>query len=325
MHRPRPPAALAAAAALLLTAACSSQGGRQDEADPDVATPDLTIALITHQAPGDTFWDIVRGGAEDAAAKSGVTLEYSADPEGARQAVLVQTAVDSGVDGIAVTLAKPDALQGALDAAAEAGIPVVGLNSGIDQWRDAGLMAYYGTDEDLAGEAYGERLNESGAAKALCVVHEQGNVGLEARCAGMAESFGGDTETLYVDGANMPEVKAALTARLQEDRDVDHVAALGAPFALTAVDAVADAGSDAAVATFDTNRDLVAAIEEGTVEWAVDQQPYLQGYLAVDGLWLYATNGNVTGGGAEPVLTGPSFVDRENIDEVAAYAESGTR
>ncbi|TDQ54207.1 substrate-binding domain-containing protein [Actinorugispora endophytica] len=322
----RLPVLLAGAAGLVLAAsACSSSGGRQEETATGADTPELTIAMITHEAPGDTFWDLVRAGAEDAAAKSGVTLEYFSDPEAARQATLIQAAVDKGVDGIAITLAKPDALQGAIDNAAAAGIPVVGFNAGIDHWQDAGLIEYFGTDETLAGEAFGERLDEVGAEKALCVIQEQGHVALETRCDSLGEAFEGESETLYVDGANMPEVRSGITAKLQEDADVDYVVTLGAPFAMTALDAVDDAGSDASVATFDTNADLVGAIEDGLVEWAVDQQPYLQGYLAVDGLWLYGTNGNVSGGGSEPVLTGPNFIDQDNIDSVAAYAENGTR
>ena len=85
-----------------------------------------------------------------------------------------------------------------------------------------------------------------------------------------------------------------------------------------------DAGSSAKVATFDTSKALVAAIKSGSVQWAVDQQPYLQGYLAVDSLWLYKFNGNILGGG-KATLTGPAFVDKSNIDAVAQFANNGTR
>ncbi|GAP54784.1 hypothetical protein AHiyo6_13490 [Arthrobacter sp. Hiyo6] len=86
--------------------------------------------MITHAAPGDTFWDIIRKGAEEAAAKDNVDLLYTSDPEGGRQAQLVQQAIDQKVDGIAVTLAKPDALKDVLKKAADAGIPIVSLNAG---------------------------------------------------------------------------------------------------------------------------------------------------------------------------------------------------
>lgn len=322
--KPKPTAlALGAAGALLLATACSSEGGREEPADRADA-PDLTIAMITHQVQGDTFWDIVRTGAEESAAKSGVDLEYSSDPEAREQASLVQNAVDRGVDGIAVTLPSPDTMEGALAAAEDAGIPVVALNSGIEHWQALGVQQYFGTDEHLAGVAFGERLNEEGVGDVVCVIHEQGNVGLEARCEGLAEEFDGDSETLYVDSANMPEVRSSIASRLEESSDTEMVATLGAPVAVTALDAVSDAGSDADVATFDTNAELVAALQEGEVLWAVDQQPYLQGYLAVESLWLYNTNGNTLGGG-QPVLTGPAFIDGTNIDEVAEYAERGTR
>lgn len=318
-------ALIAGAAGLVLAAsACSSEGGRE-AAEEGVETPELTIAMITHEVQGDTFWDIVRSGAEDAAAKDNITLEYAADPEASGQASLIQNAVDRGVDGIAVTLSKPDALEGAIAAAHEAGIPVVAFNSGIDDWVDMGVQQYFGTDEHLAGTAFGERLNDVGAEKALCVIQEQGHVALETRCASLGEAFEGESEVLYVDSANMPEVRSSISAKLQADEDVDYVVTLGAPIAMTALDAIDDAGSDATVATFDTNSELVGALQEGIVQWAVDQQPYLQGYLAVDSLWLYNTNGNTSGGGTEPVLTGPAFVDSTNVDQVAEYAERGTR
>ena len=85
-----------------------------------------------------------------------------------------------------------------------------------------------------------------------------------------------------------------------------------------------DAGSSAKVYTFDSNAELPKAIQSGDVQWAVDQQPYLQGYLSVDSLWLYLANGNIIGGG-KAVLTGPSFITRDNIDSIAQYAVKGTR
>lgn len=321
-------AAAAAAGLVLLVTACSSEGGAEGDGGGeggDADTPEVTIAMITHEVPGDTFWDLVRSGAEDAAALNNVDLQYSSDPEAGEQATLVQNAVDQDVDGIALTLAKPDALQGAVDTANDAGIPVVGLNSGIEDWVELGVQEYFGTDEHLAGTAFGERLNEVGAEKSVCVIQEQGHVALEARCDSLAEAFDGDNETIYVDGSDMADVQSTLTSTLEADPDVDYVVTLGAPFALTALDAVSDAGSDATVATFDTNQELVEKISDGEVAWAVDQQPYLQGYLAVQGLWLHATNGNLIGGGTEPVLTGPAFIDADNIDEIEAFAEKGNR
>lgn len=324
-------AALVGVLALLL-AACSSTGGRQEAEGQGggggggegggVDTPRMTVAMITHQAPGDTFWDQVRDGAEVNAAKNNVDLNYSNDPDAGNQANLVQNAIDQGVDGIAVTLAFPDAVGPAAQRAVEAGIPVVALNAGLEQWKDYGVLMYFGQDETVAGQAAGQRLTDEGATNVICVNQEQGHVALEARCAGVAETFGGTTEQLYVQGTDMPSVRTTIAAKLQEDPSIDRVLTLGAPFALTALQSVADAGSEAQVVTFDLNPDLMQAIQDGDIPWAVDQQPFVQGYMAVDSLWLNVNEGRTIGGG-ENVLTGPAFVDESNIDAVMEASGGG--
>ncbi|GAB2611642.1 hypothetical protein GCM10009696_16530 [Kocuria himachalensis] len=120
-------------------------------------TEPMKIAMVTHAAPGDTFWDTIRKGAEEASAKNNVEFLYASDPEGGRQAQLVQQYIDQGVDGIAVTLAKPDAMRDVLARAEEAGIPVVTLNAGENEFEELGAFAHFGSDEQLAGEAAGER------------------------------------------------------------------------------------------------------------------------------------------------------------------------
>jgi simple sugar transport system substrate-binding protein len=150
-------------------------------------------------------------------------------------------------------------------------------------------------------------------------------VALEARCAGVKKTFQGKTDILYVNGTDMPSVKATITAKLKQDSSIDQLVTLGAPIALTAVQSLSDADSKAKLATFDLNKDLVKAVQDGKVEFAVDQQPYLQGYLAVDAIWLFKTNGNFSGGSTAPVLTGPAFIDKTNVDTVAKFAANGTR
>jgi simple sugar transport system substrate-binding protein len=209
--------------------------------------------------------------------------------------------------------------------AEKAGIPVVGFNTGVQDWKKQGLVEYFGQDESIAGEAFGRRLNEAGAKHTVCVIMEQGQVALEARCAGVKKTFQGNTEILYVNGTDMPSVRATITAKLKQDNSIDYVTTLGAPFAMTAIQSIADAGTKTKLATFDLNKDAVGAIRSGKIQWAIDQQPYLQGYLSVDSLWLYKTNGNYSGGGEAPVLTGPAFVDKTNVDKIAQFAAKGTR
>ena len=317
--------------ALGLTA-CSSSGGAQEEAASgggegatggSVDTERYTIAMVTHEAPGDTFWDKIRAGAEDAAQALNVELNYSNNNEAPEQATLVQNAVDQQVDGLAVTLAFPDAVGPAMQAAAEADIPVVAFNSGLGNYQEYGAEMYFGSDETAAGNAVGERIAEDGGQKAICVIQEQGQVALETRCAGVAETFP-STENLNVEGTDLPSVRATIGAKLQQDPAITHIVTLGAPFALTALEAKGDAGSEAQVVTFDLNADAAQQIADGNITFSVDQQPYVQGFMAVQSLWLNLTNGNDLGGGG-PVLTGPSFVDSENIDQILPYAQNNTR
>ncbi|WP_030166134.1 sugar ABC transporter substrate-binding protein [Spirillospora albida] len=313
-----------AAATVLALAGCSDSGGKKAEETPGAGGPRLKIAMVTHSGAGDTFWDIVQKGAKAAAAKDNVEFLYSADPDGGKQAQLVQAAIDKRVDGIIVTLAKPDAMKDVLARAAAAKIPVVSINSGATESAALGAIAHFGQDESIAGEAAGAELKKIGAKKALCVIHEQGNVGLEDRCAGARKTFGGQLQNLFVQGTNMPEVKSSITAKLQADKGIDGILTLGAPFAATAVDSVESTGSKAKVGTFDLNKDLIAQITSGAIWFAVDQQPYLQGYGAVDQLWLQKTNGNVLGGG-RPVLTGPAIVTKDNAAALEGFANRGTR
>ena len=287
-------------------------------------TDRAVVAMVSHGAPGDTFWDLVRKGAEDAAKKDNIELRYSSDPQAPNQANLVQSAIDSGVDGIAVTLPNAQAIGPAAKAAVDAGIPVVGLNAGMNDYQGYGLTGFFGQDEKVAGTLAGERLKEEGAKKVLCVIHEQGNSSQEARCQGVKDGAGANVENLYVNGQDLTSVTSTIQAKLAQDPSVDYVMSLVAPVGLAAVNSVKDAGSQAKVATFDTNAELVEAIKDGRIRFAVDQQPYVQGYMAVDSLWLAMRNGSTIGGG-RPVYTGPAFVDKGNVDKIEEAAKAGLR
>ncbi|WP_374112477.1 sugar ABC transporter substrate-binding protein [Streptomyces sp. CC210A] len=328
-------AVLAVVLGLIAAAGCSATGGKRAEdarkaaaaaqnGRPAVDTPRWTIAMVTHSGDGDTFWDIVQKGARQAAAKDNVDFLYAHSDQGQEQAQLVDAYVAKKVDGLIVTLAKPEALKASVARAVAAGIPVVTVNSGSEQSAAFGALTHIGQDETVAGRAVGDTLDERGRKKALCVLHEQGNVGHEQRCDGIRETFDGELQNLYVDGTNMPDVAASIEAKLQTDPALDAVVTLGAPYADAAAQAKRTAGAKAEIATFDLNAKVAAALGSGTLAFAVDQQPYLQGYEAVDLLWLHRYNAHVLGGG-RPVLTGPQIVTGKDAAALAEYTERGTR
>ncbi|MFF2925004.1 sugar ABC transporter substrate-binding protein [Streptomyces celluloflavus] len=314
-------------------AGCSSTGGKRAEDEraaksaggrAAVDTPRWTFAMVTHSGAGDSFWDIVQNGAKQAAAKDNIKFVYANDEEAARQSQLVQSYIDAKVDGLIVTLAKPDAMKDVVAKAEKAGIPVITVNSGSAESKAFGALSHIGQDETVAGEAVGEELNRRGRKKALCVLHEQGNVGHEQRCDGAKKSFKGELQKLYVEGTNMPDVQSSIESKLQADSAIDSVVTLGAPFAPTAVKAKEQAGSKAEIDTFDLNAQVAAGLQDGSLGFAVDQQPYLQGYQAVDLLWLYKYNSDVLGGG-KPVLTGPQVITKKDAAALQEYTKRGTR
>jgi simple sugar transport system substrate-binding protein len=311
----------------LLASACSGGGAPQSNDDTSSGggggNSGYTFAMITHETPGDTFWDRIKAGAQQASKDTGSTLKYSADPDATKQAVLIQNAIDSKVDGIATTLVTPDALIPNVKKAVAAGIPVDTFNSGLGFYKQAGALTHFSSDEYLAGQQAGERVKAAGGNKVLCVIQQAGSVALEDRCKGVKDTFP-NTQNIQVNGADDSAVTSSLQAKLSEDKDIDWVITLGAAQALDTIKAIPAAGSKAKVGTFDLNNDAAQAVQDGKLQFCIDQQPYLQGYLSITQLYLYKKNGNIMGGGG-PVLTGPSFVDKTNVAAVLPFIQKNTR
>ena len=127
-----------------------------------------------------------------------------------------------------------------------------------------------------------------------------------------------------MNGADDSAVRLSLQAKLSQDKSIDYIVTLGAPHRPRRAQGDGPAGSKAKLITFDLNPDAAQDIKDGKIEFSIDQQPYVQGYMAVTSLYLNLKNGNDIGGG-RPVLTGPSFVDKSNIDTILPFAKKSTR
>ncbi len=316
----------AALAGVLALAGCGSGSSSKPEgggATVAASPSSLHFAVITHGTAGDAFWNVVKNGAQAAGERLGVTVDYRSDGDPGAQAKLIDNEVAQHVNGLVVSMANPDALQTSIRNAVQAGIPVITINSGEDRSAEFGALTHVGQNEGIAGEQAGTRFKQAGRTKLLCVIHEAGNIGLNQRCDGAKRTFGNVT-TVQVDISNPTDAQARIRGALEADPQIDAVLALNSQIAAGAVAAAKAANSKAQVATFDLNTDVVNAIKAGDLIFAVDQQPYLQGYLPIVFLQLYKENANTVGGG-KPVLTGPAFVEAANVDTVATYAARGTR
>jgi simple sugar transport system substrate-binding protein len=319
------------AAGALVLAGCSTDSGggdsSNDNANADSGSSsdgDYRIDVITHAAEGDSFWDVVKSGAEQAGNDLGVDMRYSNDADPGAQSTLIDNAVADGTDGLVISMANPPALEDSIKAAVAAGVPVITINSGIDDWKPFGAITHVGQSETIAGEAAGQQLTDAGLTNVICVIQEARNVALEDRCAGAKSTFSGSMKNLQTDNTDLQGSQATIESSLQADDSVDGILTLGGDMAGAAVAAVDSVGSDVKIGTFDINATVAQDVRDGNLLFAIDQQPYVQGYLGVTGIYLKLLNGNDIGGG-EPVYSGPAIITKDNAEAVLGYAENGTR
>jgi simple sugar transport system substrate-binding protein len=333
--------ALVAALALVALAGC---GSREVVREPTVLVPNsrpagprpqgvrdagVRIAVVTHGQASSPFWAIVRNGVEAAGRQVDVLISYRA-PETysvARMRQLIEQAVESRPDGLVVSVPEPK-VEPAIRDAVKAGIPVVSINSGAGDAHRLGVLAHVGQPEQEAGYRAGRRLARAGARRVLCVNQQVGNQGLDERCRGLEHALraaGGRSEVVRVDdlSTTAPQVIAAAIERFH----ADGVLGLNATTGTESVQAVRRAHrvGRTQVATFDLGPDVLRAVRNGQIAFAVDQQAYLQGYLPVILLAQRARFGLFPARRGELIPTGPNFVTRRNAARVIELARRSIR
>jgi len=303
--------------------------GTASGGDTDRST--VRIVVLSHGQTSDPFWSVVANGAGDAAREMGVHVEYQAPTsfDMVRMSELIEAAVASRPSALAITIPDPDALAPSVKAATAAGIPAVSFNSGDAASQRLGFLAHIGQTEYEAGVAAGERLASGGAKHVLCLNHEVGNVSLDTRCRGLADGLAKQAGTMQVLGVRLADPEDAaqrIRSALARDPAIDGMLMLGPGGAAPALAALRETGrlGKIAVGTFDLTPEALAAVRDGQLLFAIDQQPYLQGYLAVVLLTKYLETNAMPGGG-QIIRTGPSFVTRENAADVIALARRGVR
>ena len=314
----------------MLLAGCGGAGAGADNPD-GAAREGVRIVVVSHGQSSDPFWSIVANGIDDAAEELGVAVEYQAPGsfDMVRMSNLIDAAVASRPSALIVSVPDPDALGPSVRAAVAAGIPTISINSGDDAWERLGLLGHIGQTEYEAGAAAGERLAAGGARRVLCVNHEVGNASLDLRCRGLGDALeraGAAMQVLGVNLADPDDAAQRIRGALARDAAVDGLLTLGPGGAAPALAALRESGKLGAVtaATFDLTPEVLAAVRDGQLLFAIDQQPYLQGYLAVVLMAKYLDTRAMPGGG-QIIRTGPSFVTRETAADVIALTERGVR
>lgn len=308
----------------------SGESAQGQGAGDSAARGNIRFVVVTHGQASDSFWSVVQNGVQQAARDMGVKVEYQAPTSFDMVAMgqLIDAAVASKPDGLAVSIPDADALRKPIQNAIQAGIPVVSLNSGAEVAKELGILVHVGQTEYEAGYGAGERMAKSGVKKALCVNHEVGNASQDLRCKGFTEAMqkaGATVQVLAVELADPTESAQRISAAVTADAAIDGILALGPLGAGPALKALTDDKKEGKVklATFDLSPEVLEAIRDGKMLFAVDQQQYLQGYLPIVILTLYKTNLNTPGN--DVLRTGPGFVDQSNAARVIELAKKGTR
>jgi simple sugar transport system substrate-binding protein len=284
------------------------------------------IIVVTHGQVSDSFWLVVKNGVDQAAKDSGAQVDYRSPEKFDMVAMsqLIDAAVASKPDGLVVSIPDADALSKSIQAAVKAGIPVISMNSGSDVSKKLGCLMHVGQEEYVAGKGAGERMKAEGVTKAVCLNQEVGNAGLDARAKGFKDGLGGDVEVLAVS-MDFTQTRNAFAGYLQKNPDVQAILALGPTGAEPALQALEQAGKAGKVkfGTFDLSPTVLQALSKGEMDFAIDQQQFLQGYLPVIFLANYVKYGLLIA--TDSVPTGPGFVTQQNAKQVIELSKQGIR
>lgn len=315
----------------LLGAACGDDDGAEGDGNGDggVAQRDYRFVVVTHGQASDPFWSVAANGVSAAEEDMGVTVEYQA-PETfdmVAMSELIDAAVASEPDGLVVSIPDADALGDSIQAAVDAGIPVISMNSGSDDFADLGVLTHVGQTEFEAGLIAGQNFAEEGVQNPVCINQEVGNVALDQRCEGFFEGLGVQGEVIPVDLNDPQGATETITGALQGG-DIDGILTLGPTGAEPTLEALDQGGQlgEIAFATFDLSPRVLEEIDGGNMLFAIDQAQYLQGYLPVVFLTKYLETGALPLGSVDRVvLTGPQIVTQEQAADVIQFSEDGLR
>lgn len=303
-----------------------------------VSAQKYRFTFVTHGGPGNPFWNVVIKGMEDAGKRYDVGVQWLSNPTFsiADMPNFLEDAIAGGADGIGITCPDPEAIRESVERADEAGIPVIILNTAdpnADTQDALPAMFYIGASEYLGGQSNARALLVEAGKQgrkitgAVCPIQEIGHSGLEARFAGFKSIL--DPLGIQVDGLTISN-NVEQSAGLLRDYFISHpntnaIATLGPLPADAYYLYIDESGRPAAEilhATHDTSPAIFERIRSGHTVQAVDQQPYLQGYLTVAFLYLNKEYGLSL---AQDALTGPFVINAKNVDRIAGLVDQGVR
>jgi simple sugar transport system substrate-binding protein len=281
------------------------------------------IVFVGHWPESDSFFNVMRNSAQLAAKQMGVTIEFR-NPAGgdlSEMGRLIDQAVASKPAAIISTVPDENIVDTPLTNAVAAGIAVVIVNSGSPEIaRKIGALRYIGQAEYDAGKAAGEKAKGANVKSFVCVNHFFQHPVSHQRCQGFADGLGIKLGTQEIDSGTDPnDVVTRTAAYLKAHPDTQAILTLGPTSADPMIKWIKDQGAAGKYffATFDLSQDIVGAMKDGMLKVAVDQQPFIQGYGAVETLTNYVRYWVLQ---ANDILSGPDLVTKDNLAQVVSQA-----
>jgi simple sugar transport system substrate-binding protein len=319
---------LAVVIATVALAACGQSTSGSAPANSPTKGPPIPIAMVTHGQAFDPFWSLVKKGAEQAASDFNVTLKYQApkttNPQ--EQASMITQAAGAKPRALIATIPTPAVLSNPIHQAVLSGIPVVIVNVGAAVYRQLGAIAFVGQQELVAGAEAGSKMAGAGVRHALCVITEAKNTALTDRCAGFSRQMkarGATVQILHVNGSSLHDSQSAIEKALKQNSSINGVltttiigfnAAGGALHSMSAFGKIK-------LGTFDPSSAGLTAVQNGQALFIIDQQPFLEGYSAVQVAAFQVRYGQHP---FAPIYTGPSLITRSNAAQIAQlYKNTG--
>ena len=307
--------------------------------------------LISHAPDSDSWWNTIKNAVKQAGEDYGVQVDYRNPPNGdlADMARLIEQAAAQNYDGVITTIADFNVLQGAMKKVTDKKIPLITINSGTTaESEKLGAVMHVGQPEHEAGKGAGERAKAAGIKSFLCVNHYATNPASFERCRGFAEAIGADFKKSTIDSGDDPTgVESKVSAYLRQNAGTQAVLTLGPTSAHPTLKALEKNGLKGKIwfATFDLSDEISRGVKDGSIQFGIDQQPYLQGYIPVavlatmkdmktqdlkkvaDAVKANAKTkarfdeyGLSPAYGARHIGSGPGFVTKDNIAKVEKYA-----
>lgn len=286
----------------------------------------IKFAVVTHGQSSDSYWAVVKKGVDDAAKMMGVSVSYDAPQTTDTVAMsrLIDAAVTQKVQGLVVSIPDAAALGKSLKAAADAGIPVIVIDSGKDAAEKLGLKLYVGTTSYFdQGVLAAKKLLAAGVKKGVCANHDPGNEINESACDGFKKGMNGSADRVEIS-LDPTDTASRINAYLRAHPDVTGILALGAPQAAIIVSTLRQNGSISKyqIGNFDVSGDTLDALSKKELLFSLDSQQYLMGYLPIVLLTLNAKYGVLP---ISNIYTGPTAVTPQDADKIAALAKKRFR